>query len=133
MVIEATNARKKILIVEDDLALLDIYTTMIQKAGFEIDAVKSGHEAIEKITETMLGDKQAPALILLDLILPDMDGLEVLRAIRKNEATEHIKVFIMTNRQEEANAKSDIKADKFIIKANVTPSELINLIKKELS
>jgi len=67
---------------------------------------------------------------LLDLILPDINGVEVLYEIRKNDATKDIKVFVLTNQQESEMPHSDVKPDKFIVKANTTPTQLLDIIKE---
>ncbi len=128
-----SEKKKKVILVEDDLAIIDIYQTMIQKAGFDVEAIGSGQEVIKKIKELKAGDPSKPDIVLLDLILPDINGIEVLKEIRKNNTTKDICVFILTNQEESQISKLDgIKPDKFIIKANITPIQLVALIKEQL-
>jgi len=124
---------KKILIVEDDPAILDVYQIIMKKAGFDVQTTSLGREAIEMMKK--LGDSHQvmPDIILLDLILPDLNGMDVLKEIRANDASKNIKVFIFSNQEENQTSQMDgIKPDKFIVKANITPSQLVELIKKEL-
>ncbi len=121
---------KKVLLVEDDSAIVDIYQTMLKKNHFTVDAISSGQEAIKKIKRVVAGEETKPDIVLLDLILPDINGVEVLYEIRKNDATKDIKVFVLTNQQESEMPHSDVKPDKFIVKANTTPTQLLDIIKE---
>ncbi len=125
---------KKVLLVEDDAAIIDIYQMMIKKAHFDVEVLSLGQEVIKKMQRVEAKEEEAPDIVLLDLILPDINGIEVLKAIKTNDATKDIKVFILTNQEESGvHPSGDIKPDKFLIKANITPTKLIELIKKELS
>lgn len=124
---------KKVMLVEDDLAIVDVYQTILKKEGFVVQTFSIGMEAMKAIKETRLSPLDRPDVVLLDLILPDMSGIEVLREIKGNEETRGIKVFIFTNEEGvESTIPSDIKPDKYFIKANMTPTELVELLKKEL-
>ncbi|OGZ63904.1 MAG: hypothetical protein A3A98_01290 [Candidatus Staskawiczbacteria bacterium RIFCSPLOWO2_01_FULL_40_39] len=124
--------KKNILLIEDDSAIIDIYTTMIKKADFKVEVITLGQEAIKKI-KSLKSIKEVPDIILLDLILPDINGVEVLKEIRKNNITKDGVVFILTNQQNvEFRGLDNIKPDKFIIKANITPSQLLETIKEYL-
>jgi len=125
---------KNIFLVEDDSAIVDIYKTLMEKSGFDVEVFGLGHEIIKAVKE-MNGDLESkkPDIILLDLILPDMNGMEVLKEVRKNNATKNTKVFILTNQENVKFSETDtIKPDKVIIKANTTPTQLVEIIKEEL-
>ena len=124
---------KKILIVEDDTAILDIYKTVFGKFGFEVESASSGKEALSIIEGIKKGESEKPVIVLLDLILPDMDGLDLLKAIKSNDVTKNIKVFIMTNKESiGSELPEDMKPDEFIVKANVTPIDIVELVKKHI-
>ncbi|MSU60443.1 MAG: response regulator transcription factor [Candidatus Staskawiczbacteria bacterium] len=124
---------KKILLVEDDSAIMDIYTTMMKKAGFEVEVMSLGQDVIKKIKSVESGEEAKPDIILLDLILPDINGAEVLSQIRKTNATKNVVVFILTNQENAENQMPEgIRPDKIIIKASLTPTQLIDTIKKKL-
>lgn len=128
-----TEKMKKILLVEDDSAIIDIYTMMMKKAGFEVQVASLGQDVIKKIKDVESGQEAKPDIILLDLILPDMNGAEVLTQIKNNSATKNIIVFILTNQENaEKQIPEGVKPDKIIIKASLTPTQLIDTIKKEL-
>jgi len=74
---------KKIILVEDDEAITDIYKTMIEMAHFDIEVLNSGEKAIGAVKDIVTGERQKPDLIILDLILPDINGLQVFSEIKK--------------------------------------------------
>lgn len=125
---------KKIVLVEDDPAIVDIYETLIKKAGFDVRVFSLGQEVISMVKNIEDGTEPEPDIILLDLILPDVDGIEVFKEIKKNKKTKDIKVFILTNQQDvQLQQLGDEKPDKFIIKANTTPTQLLEIIKEYLA
>lgn len=125
---------KIILLVEDDTTLIDIYGLVFEKAGFAMQSCKTGEEAITKLKEVAAGSVARPDLTLLDLALPDMNGLDVLRHIRQDMAIRDLKAFILTNQDKtELVGLDELKPDNYITKANVTPTELVEIIKKTLA
>ena len=127
------NKIKKIILVEDDPAIIDIYSTFIKKANFDVRVISSGQEVINMIKNIEEGTEPKPDIILLDLILPDINGIEVFKEIKKNKKTKDIKIFILTNQQDvQPEQLGDAKPDKFIIKANISPTQLLELIKSNL-
>lgn len=124
---------KKIILVEDDSAITEIYQTVMKKAHFDFEVFDSGQEVIKMIKDVQAGQIPKPDIFLLDLILPDMNGMEILRELKKDSVTKDIKVFILSNQEfSESQKPDDIKPDKFIIKAHIRPTELLEVIKKEL-
>ncbi|MBI3631462.1 MAG: response regulator [Candidatus Staskawiczbacteria bacterium] len=91
--------KKKIILIEDDSAIIDIYETLIKKAHFDVRTISLGQEAINMTKDIEDGTESKPDIILLDLILPDMNGLDVFKEIKKNKRTKDIKIFILTNQQ----------------------------------
>ena len=124
---------KKISLIEDDPAILDIYQTMIQKAGFDVEVFPLGKEFLQAMEEMHTKENKKPDLVLLDLILPDMSGEEILVKLKKNPLTQHIKVFILSNKENASGIIHDINPDKYIIKADTSPTALIKIIQDELN
>ena len=128
------NKMKKIILVEDDPAIIDIYETLMKKAHFDVRVISLGQEVINMIKNIEEGTELKPDIILLDLILPDINGIEVFKEIKKNKKTKDIKIFILTNQKDvQPQQLGDEKPDKFIIKANISPTQLLELIKEYLS
>ena len=78
---EPTPSNKKILMIDDDLAFLELYGTVFNSAGFNFSVAKNGIEALEK------AKLEKPDLILLDIMLPDINGLEVLKRLKRDPET----------------------------------------------
>lgn len=120
----------KVLLVEDDSFLRDICYKKLTKEGFDVSAVVDGEEAIKML------DKFIPNIVLLDIILPTIDGFEVLRQIRshKNEAIKNVPVIMLTNLGQEEDIKKalDLKANDYLIKAHFTTEEIVKKIKSRL-
>ena len=116
----------KILIVEDDPFLSEMYSTKLIQEKFEVDFAVDGKEAIMKAR----GGR--PDLILLDIVLPKMDGFEVLQEIKKDPQLRNIQIIALTNlgQKEEVEKGLKLGADDYIVKAHFTPTEVINKIKQ---
>lgn len=120
---------KKVLLVEDDPMLVEIYQKKIEKNGnFEIIKATSGLEALEKAKQ------EKPDLILLDLVLPEMDGFDVIKKIRENSNLDNVKIVPFSNLSLEDNRKKlkELGADGFISKSEHTPAQLIDEIERIL-
>ena len=119
-----TNKNKKILLVEDDDFLVDIYTTKLYQAGFTVDVAKDGEQALSKIKE------EKPDLVLLDIVLPKIDGWQVLKKIKTDPKTKDVKVVVLSNLSEKEVLEKlkDVSFDKYLLKASHTPSQLLREI-----
>ncbi len=126
--------KKTILFVEDDLPTIDVYKTALEQAGFDVDPILLGQEAIRRMQEVERGEAMKPDLVLLDLLLPDINGVDVLKEIRKHEKTKDIPVFILTNYTDEQLKEKGLllKAERYLLKTKYTPSNLAELVKKKL-
>lgn len=125
-----TGEKKKILIVEDDSFVMDIYRTKLEQEGFEIETASNGMEALKKMEE----EKLIPDLILLDIVMPYVDGLEVLRKVRKTDSVKNVPVILLTNlsQKEEVDEGLSLGANDYLIKSHFTPSEVLEKINKYL-
>lgn len=119
---------KSILLVEDDPFLVDVYTTKLREAGFEIDVAEDGAEALRKLKE------KKPDLLVLDIVLPQIDGWTLLRKIRENPELKDLKTIIFSNLGQKADIEKALKlgAIDYLIKAHFTPGQVIEEIKKTL-
>ena len=116
----------KILLIEDDPFLIDIYTTKLKEKGFQVSVVVDGEEALLKVNE------ENPDLVLLDIVLPQLDGWEILRKIKSNPKFKDLKIIILSNlgQKEEVEKGLKLGATKYLIKAHYTASEVVEEIKK---
>jgi len=116
---------EKILVVEDDKFLRELISRKLSDEGFDITQAVDGEDGIEKIKEVK------PDLVLLDLILPSIDGFEVLSRIKEDPSVASIPVIILSNlgQKEEIEKGLSLGAVDFLIKAHFTPGEIIDKIK----
>lgn len=111
---------KKILIVEDDTALYNLYKTELTLKDYEVSNVAEGNLAFEAIKS------QNPDLVLLDLMLPGKNGLQILEEVKTNEETQNTRIVMLTNFGNEDNVSKalELGAEDYIMKYNIVPSEL---------
>lgn len=120
---------KSILLVEDDPFLIDIYSQKLTKAGFKVEVAQNGKSALESL------QKRKPQLVILDIVLPGIEGWEVLRKIKKDRSLANLKVVVLSNlgQKEEVEKGLKLGAVKYLIKAHYTPSEVVREIKKVIN
>jgi len=116
---------RKILVVEDDKFVRELIVQKLTEEEFEVSSAKDGEEGVKKT------ESEKPDLILLDLILPGIDGFEVLSIIRKNPLIEKIPVIILSNLGEKIDVDRGIKlgANDYLIKAHFTPKEIVEKVR----
>jgi DNA-binding response OmpR family regulator len=112
---------KKILIVEDDAFLQGLEAGKLKKSGYDIVSARNGNEAMEKIMEPGID------LVLLDLILPDFNGFEILEKIRATKGLEKLPILVFSNLSEEKDVQKtkELGALDFMVKSNFTLDELV--------
>lgn len=120
--------KPKILIVEDDPFLSSMYTTKLEKSGYETVACEDGARGLELV------ESEKPDLILLDILLPKMSGFDVLKRLKKDPKLKDIPVILLTNLEQKPDVDEGLKlgAVDYLIKAHFTPQEVILKIKKAL-
>jgi len=120
---------KKILFVEDESALQKTFGDVLKKEGYDMISALDGEAGLK------LAKERKPDLILLDLILPKMDGFEVLKQLKKEVETKAIPVIVLTNLERVVDIEKAIEAGAttYLVKANYTLEEVLEKIKKALS
>lgn len=115
----------KILLVEDDEMLHSMYTQKFSQEGYQIISAYNGAEGLKKAEE------EKPDVILLDIIMPKMDGFVALKKIKQNAKLASIPVVMLTNLGQDEDIKKgrELGADDYFIKANHTPTEVVAKIK----
>lgn len=120
---------KTILLVEDDEFLAELYATKLNLEGFEVLLASDGEKGLKMAKESN------PDLILLDIILPKMDGFEVLGNIKEDSSIKDIPVILLTNLSQKDEVKKglDLGAKDYLIKAHFMPSEVVKKIKQTIA
>lgn len=121
--------KKRILVAEDEAMMSTMYKTRLEADGFEVLVAGNGSEALE------LAQKEKPDLILLDVIMPQLDGFTVLEKIKEDPKIKKIPVLMITNLgTDEDKKKGEEKgAADYIVKANFTPEQISEKVKKYLT
>lgn len=116
----------KILLVDDDAFLRDMYAAKFAEEGDEVDAAKDGHETLRKL------DQGEYDVILLDMVMPGLAGVELINEIRQHEKGKTIKCIVLSNKGDEAdiNEATEAGAIGYIVKAEAIPSEVVSRVKE---
>lgn len=119
----------KILIVEDDPLMSRMYQKIFTFEGYEVEMAGDGEQGLEK------AKAGKPTLILLDIMMPKMNGIEVLDRLKADEGTKTIPVIMLTNLagQQDAEAALTKGAVKYIIKSEFEPKQVANMVKEILA
>jgi len=121
-----TNGKKrKVLVVEDETFLVKIYSVKLKKEGFDVSIATDGEEAVRLAAEVK------PDLILLDLILPKLNGFEALERIRANPANKNTPVLVLSNLGQEEDIKraAALGASDYLVKANFSIQDIVSKIR----
>jgi len=119
----------KIAIIEDDMAISQMYRLKFEAEGFEVETAANGKLGLE------LAEAMKPDIILLDLMMPEMNGDEVLKQLRATPWGKDIKVIMLTNmgEQEASERIKGLDVRRFIVKAEMTPRQVAEVVKAELA
>jgi len=120
------NKDLKILLIEDDPFLLSMYATKFELEGFKIATADNGEKGLE------MAGKENPDIILLDILMPKMNGFEVLEGLKADPKTKEVPVILLTNlnQKDEVERGMALGADDYLIKAHFMPSEVVGKIRK---
>ena len=130
-----SKKKKRAFLVEDDMPTVDIYKTALQSAGFEVIVANFGSQALKIINQAEKEKEPLPDIVLLDLILPDINGIEVLKEIRRGKKTKDISVLVLSNYtgKQLGEMGYSLGSEKFLLKTDFTPSQIAKIIEKELT
>lgn|SRR5512142_268381 len=123
------DKKVKVLIVDDDAFLSGIYATKLELDGFEVATARDGEEGLKAAM------REKPDLILLDVLMPKLDGFEVLKRLKADEETKQIPVIMLTNLGQKEDIEKGLQdgAVDYLIKAHFVPAEAVDKIKKVLN
>ena len=127
---DTTEKPKKIFIVDDDKFLLDMYTFKFKEKGFEVVQAFGSVDALGKLKGGII-----PDVMLLDVVMPIMDGFELLGLIKKENLAPNAKVIVLSNLGQPADIEKGrtLGANGYVIKASATPSEVVDKVMLVLS
>lgn len=119
----------KIAIIEDDQAISQMYRIKFEAEGYEVETAENGVLGLE------MAEKMRPDIILLDLMMPEMTGDEMLAKLRGTDWGKDVKVIILTNMGEEEapDGIRELGVQRFIVKAEMTPRQVAEMVKAELA
>ncbi len=117
------DSKLKILLIDDDRFLLDMYSLKIKKSDLDVDTSSSSLGALEKLRNGGLYD-----IVLLDIIMPGMDGLELLKTIRTEKLISNSTLIMLTNQADDFEKAKSYNVDGYIIKATTIPSEVVEQV-----
>lgn len=118
----------KIVIIEDDMAISQMYRMKLEATNFEVYLANNGVEGIQLCRQVL------PQIILLDLVMPKLNGIETLKLIREIEEFKNTPVIILTNKElpNGSDEFNQLKITDYIVKANVTPSQVVTKVRETL-
>lgn len=121
------KASHKIILIDDDKFLLDMYSLKFSQDGHEVKSCFSVDEAISELKDGFDADA-----VVFDLVMPNKDGFDLLRALKENKLAPHAKLIALTNQSspEEQKKAEGLGAHEYIIKATLVPSEVVVAICK---
>lgn len=122
------SEQKKILIIEDDFFIRELYQRQLQKEGYQVQVVEDGP------TGLLSANQFHPDLILLDIMLPKLNGLDLLRTLKSKPETKEISVILLTNLGQDSVIKEGFQlgAEGYLIKSAYTPSQIIEEVREFL-
>lgn len=115
-----TDIKTKIFLVDDDRFLLDMYAVKFQKSGLDVETANGSSAALQRLREGY-----TPDIVLLDIIMPTMDGLALLQIIRAEKLAPKSVIVMLTNQADDEEKAEKLGIDGFIIKAMTIPSEVV--------
>lgn len=117
---------KKVLIVDDDKFLLDMYSVKFREDGFEVEVGVGGEDGLQKLRGGLTVD-----VIMLDIVMPGVDGFDFLEAVKKEGLGGNPKLVVLSNQgqDEEITRAKQLGADDYIVKASAIPSEVLEQVK----
>ncbi|NIM47415.1 MAG: response regulator [Candidatus Aenigmarchaeota archaeon] len=120
--------KKRILIVEDDPYICKMYQLKLELQGFIIDIAINGKIGVEKVKE------KKPDLVLLDILMPEMDGFEVMKVLKSDSQTKDIPIVVLSNVAQDERIKKALSlgAKSYIIKTQFTPAQVVQKINETL-
>lgn len=125
MAAQRTTKRYNVFIVDDDQFLLDMYTLKFTEAGCDVEGIPGSAQALEKFRAGA-----CPDVLILDLVMPEIDGLALLKSIRDESLCSNMAIIVLSNQGQDSDVEEARKydIDGYIIKASTVPSEVLSQV-----
>lgn len=119
-------AIKTILMIEDDRFIGEMYVRSLRQAGYDVEWAIDGRDGL------VMATNKTYDLVLLDIMLPELRGQEILREIKKNPVAKHSHVAVMTNFDQDEETRQEIErdVDAYFVKAEITPRRLLEIVQQ---
>jgi DNA-binding response OmpR family regulator len=120
-----SDKKIKVLIIEDEEMLVNMYISKFEKEGYQAEKASNGRIGLEQ------AKKIKPDIILLDIMMPEIDGFMVLKDLKNDIDTKNIPVIMLTNLGQEEDIKkgNQLGASDYLVKANLTPAQVVEKVK----
>ncbi len=129
--------KPKIFIVEDEVDIIELYRLAFEENGMELEGVTTGNEGLEKLRGFARKEASKPDIILLDLLLPDISGIEILKEVKKTDELKNIPLIVLTNygsgQIHRLEGDGELKDVPYLIKIEITPQQLVDYVKKKIN
>jgi len=122
------NRKKKILLIEDEQIIIEILAKKLKEEGYDVVVAMNGNQGLEKMR------RQTPDVILLDMVMPEKGGMEVLEEMRKDKSLKKIPVIIISNSGQpvELDRAKELGVSDWLVKTEFDPEEVIEKVKKQV-
>ena len=117
-----------VLLIDDEAAILEMYQTKLKNSGYEVITASNGPDGVA------LAKEKHPALIMLDIIMPQVNGLDILKTLKETPETKDIPVFMTTNLPEQTSGQKahELGAVSYLVKAEYEPGMVVDVIDRYL-
>lgn len=126
---EELPKRKLLLIVEDDKPYRQMFTELFSKEGYEVEIATNGSMAVE------IANRKVPALILLDILMPVMDGFAMLTEFKEDDRFKEVPIIVLSNLSSDSEIQKakELGATEYIVKSNISVKDVVDIVKKYLT
>ncbi len=129
--------KPKIFIVEDETDIIELYRLAFEDNGMELESASTGIEGLEKLRGFAKEGASKPDMILLDLLLPDISGIDILKEVKKTDELKNIPLIALTNygsgQIHRLVGDGEFKDVSYLIKIEITPQQLVDYVKKKIN
>jgi len=127
-----TSNSKKLLFIDDDRFLLDMYTKKFIDAGFTVETMRDANDHDETFVDAVF--KVQPAMVITNLTMSGRDGLDAIKLLREDQRTKNMPIVVLTNRgmPNDINKAKKLNVQGYIVKATITPADVVKEVEKIL-